>query len=151
MDKDIPAETSQRSSVATTAPPVSTPPCLPAMTAAYTLTEVMIVVALITLLAAIAIPNFAHARKASQVRTCITNLRRLEDAKALWAMENRKSDTAYPYTTDVIPYLKNNSMPVCPANGTYRVRRLLSFPRCSKYPVGHSLDNLDMDDDPDPY
>lgn len=120
------------------------------MAAAFTLTEVMIVVALITLLAAIAIPNFAHAHKASQVRACITNLRRLEDAKSQWAMENRKTDTATPTTTDVVPYLKNNQMPVCPANGTYRVRRLTSNPRCSKYPIGHSLDNLDMDDDPDP-
>jgi prepilin-type N-terminal cleavage/methylation domain-containing protein len=141
---------SQRSSLRTTALPVSSPKRPSAMAAGFTLTEVMIVVALITLLAAIAIPNFARARKASQVRACITNLRRLEDAKAQWAMENRKSDTAYPYTTDVIPYLKNNRLPACPANGTYRVRRLTSFPRCSQYSIGHSLDNLDMDDDPDP-
>ena len=107
----------------------------------------MIVVALIALLAAIAVPNFVRSRRATQVRVCIRNLRTLEDSKSQWALENRKSETAVPTTTDILPFLRYNTLPVCPANGTYRLRRVSRTPICTLYSIGHTLNNLNLDDD----
>ena len=61
----------------------------------------MIVVAIIGLLAAIAIPNFIKARESSQRSACIANLKQIEGAKATWALENRKINTDVPLTADI--------------------------------------------------
>ena len=113
----------------------------------FTLTELMIVVAVIGLLATIALPNFIRSRRAAQVRACIANLRRLDDGKSEWAMENRKADTSVPVTTDITPYLRDNRLPDCPASGTYRLRRVTRAPVCTLFSIGHTLNNLNMDDD----
>ena len=55
----------------------------------FTLTEIMIVVALIGLLAAIAVPNWVHARTTSQNNACINNLREICGATQQWALDNR--------------------------------------------------------------
>ena len=62
----------------------------------FTLVEIMIVVAIIGLLAAIAIPNFVKARTASQKNACIANLKQVQGAKATWALENKKVDADVP-------------------------------------------------------
>src|SRR5438477_12065760 len=59
----------------------------------FTLVEIMIVVAIIGLLAAIAIPNFVRARTTSQRNACINNLRQIDGAKQQWALENHKTST----------------------------------------------------------
>ena len=63
--------------------------------AGFTLIEIMIVVAIIGLLAAIAIPNFVKARTTSQQNACINNLRQYDGAVQQWVLENKKqsSDT----------------------------------------------------------
>ena len=56
----------------------------------FTFVELMIVVSVIGLLAALAIPNLVRARENSQLNVIYRNLRVLEGAKEQWAMENRK-------------------------------------------------------------
>ena len=88
----------------------------------FTLVEIMIVVAIIGLLAAIAIPNFVRARTQSQTNACINNLRQLDGAVQQYALEQKLQSTS-AYTLSVLkPYIKLNSVgniPGCPANGTY--------------------------------
>lgn len=116
----------------------------------FTLVEVMVVVAIIGLLATIAVPNFAKARRNAWVKTCISQLKTIEGAKAQWAFENNKTGTAVPSQADVIPFLAHSRMPVCPAGGTYRLKRIDKNPSCSFWTIGHTLNNLNFDEDADP-
>jgi len=58
---------------------------------AFTLVEIMIVVLIIGILMAIAVPNFVKARESSRKQTCISNLKQIDQAKEQWAMDNRKN------------------------------------------------------------
>jgi prepilin-type N-terminal cleavage/methylation domain-containing protein len=98
----------------------------------FTLVEIMIVVAIIGLLAAIAIPNFVRARNTAQRNACINNLRQIDGAKQQWALEYRKSDADVPTSDDVAPYIKNNRFPNCPGGGSYLVNAVNTDPTCSK-------------------
>src|SRR5438477_2823448 len=84
--------------------------------AGFTLVEIMIVVAIIGLLAAIAIPNFVRARTTSQMNACINNLRQIDGAVQQWALENKKNSTDSAAFTDISVYLKNSV--ICPSGGT---------------------------------
>lgn len=77
--------------------------------AGFTLVEIMIVVAIIGLLAAIAIPNFVRARQTSQTNACVNNLRQIDGAKQQWALENGQQATATPGEGDIAVYLGRNS------------------------------------------
>ncbi len=83
----------------------------------FTLVEIMIVVAIIGLLAAIAIPSFMKARTTSQKNACINNLRQMEAAKEQWALETKQTQGVSADTTACLGYMK--ATPVCPAGGTY--------------------------------
>ena len=69
----------------------------------FTLVEIMVVVAVIGLLAAIAIPNFVQASKASQTNACINNLRQIDMAKQQWAID-WANDYLHPQLADLQPY-----------------------------------------------
>jgi prepilin-type N-terminal cleavage/methylation domain-containing protein len=103
----------------------------------FTLVEIMIVVAIIGLLAAIAIPNFIRARATSQANACINNLRQIDGAVNEWALETGKSNGAAISNTQTISgYIKLNSassVPGCPASGTYTTTSVGSTPqvKCS--------------------
>src|SRR5258708_6021373 len=100
----------------------------------FTLVEIMIVVAIIGLLAAIAIPNFVKARQTSQQNACINNLRQIDGAVQQWALENKASSGQSVSITLVKPYIKldrNQNIPACPAGGTYTTSTVNSNPLCS--------------------
>ena len=109
----------------------------------FTLVEIMIVVAIIGLLAAIAIPNFVKARQASQRNACIANLKQIDGAKATWALEAKKTSSDTPTTGDLYGanlYIRDE--PFCPANGTYTIQPVDTKPTCSLNgaPDNHTLD-----------
>jgi prepilin-type N-terminal cleavage/methylation domain-containing protein len=106
----------------------------------FTLVEIMIVVAIVGLLAAIAIPNFVHARATSEQATCINNLRQIRSAIAQWALETKAADTAPVAFTDIEYYLKGTV--VCPTGGrsfgdSYTITDVQTRPVCQKVPSTH--------------
>ena len=107
---------------------------------AFTLVEIMIVVAIIGLLAAIAIPNFIKAREASQKNACIANLKQIDGAKNTWALENKAVNSTVVTTANLYgPTLYIRDEPTCPANGTYTLGVVSDKPVCSFSTVGHTL------------
>ena len=96
----------------------------------FTLVEIMIVVAIIGLLAAIAIPNFIRARQTAQKNACIANLKQIQGAIQVWAIDTGAASNATFTTSDICGnYLKAwpkegtveypipstvNATPVCP-------------------------------------
>lgn len=85
----------------------------------------------IGLLAAIAIPNFVKARNTAQRNACMNNLRQIESAKQLWALEAKKEVTDTPTPSEVTARLKNGQMPMCPVGGTYTINAVGTAPACS--------------------
>jgi len=106
----------------------------------FTLVEIMIVVAIIALLAAISIPSFMKSRTESRKSSCINNLRLLDHAKQQWATSTGASETATPANSDIEAYLKNGA-PTCPAGGTYTYGSMAVLPVCSlaAAPTLHAL------------
>jgi prepilin-type N-terminal cleavage/methylation domain-containing protein len=99
---------------------------------AFTLVEIMIVVAIIGLLAAVAVPNLVKARKSAQKQACINNLKTIEGAKEVWALELRKTDTDTPQDADLFGADKAiKTKPNCPAGGNYALGAVAERPTCT--------------------
>ncbi|HXI83305.1 MAG TPA: prepilin-type N-terminal cleavage/methylation domain-containing protein [Verrucomicrobiae bacterium] len=77
----------------------------------FTLVEIMIVVAIIGLLAALAIPGFVKARKQSQGRRILNDCRQMDAAINQWALETGQSDGAAVDTVGAQTYLKTTWKP----------------------------------------
>jgi prepilin-type N-terminal cleavage/methylation domain-containing protein len=102
----------------------------------FTLVEIMIVVAIIGLLAAIAIPNFMRARQTSQTNACINNLRIIDAAKQQWGLETGQVVSATPASSNIIVYMgrSGTAMPVCPlGTSAYSINALSVIPQCAYY------------------
>src|SRR5450432_53262 len=102
--------------------------------AGFTLVEILIVVAIIGLLSAIAIPNFARARQTAQTNACINNLRVIDHAKQQWALEQGKVGTDTPSAEEIEVYVgrAGNVMPNEPLGGSYSILAVSIAPSCSK-------------------
>ena len=114
----------------------------------FTLVEIMIVVAIIGLLAAMAIPNFVHSRQVAQTNACISNLRCIDGAKQQWALENGRQNTDTPMGSDLQPYLGRSaagSLPSCPVDAaqtfatSYAPQSVGAKPVCLIIPTAHVL------------
>ena len=115
--------------------------------AGFTLVEIMIVVAIIALLAAIVIPNFLKAAARSQATTCINNLRQLDTAVQQFSIEAGKHvGDPVTYPDDLTPYIKLNvrgEIPSCPTHGDYSLNTIGNQPSafCS---IGSSVNPAHM-------
>ncbi len=99
---------------------------------AFTLVEIMIVVAIIGLLAAIAVPSFVRAREKAQQTGCGGNLRTIQGVKVQWALENKRGNTEVPTDADLFgSTLYIEKRPSCPGNGTYTLNPVDTKPVCS--------------------
>ena len=100
---------------------------------AFTLIEIMIVVLIIGILLAIAVPNFVRARESSRAKACVANLKQIDSAKEQYAMDNKLAAGAgAPNMTDLVGssnYIK--STPSCPSSGTYTIAAIGTSPSCS--------------------
>ena len=108
--------------------------------AGFTLVEIMIVVAIIGLLAAIAIPNFVKARATAQKNGCINNLRQIDAAKQQYCLENNVGAAVAVTEAQIAKYMGRDvtavtlagAKVVCPAVGTYTINDSSTAPVCSK-------------------
>ena len=122
----------------------------PSRRRAFTLVEILIVVLIIGILLAIAIPNFIQAREASRAKACVGNLKQIDSAKqqaimdykltgpsmATFSLDGVTPTTSGPTGTyqlvsgpSGISYIR--AMPICPSGGQYTVSAALPLPTCS--------------------
>ena len=95
------------------------------------LVAVPVLIGIIGLLAAIAIPSFVKARSTSQLHACINNMRIIDAAKEQWALSTRAEDGATIELSPVNAYIKGATTPWCPAQGDYTYHVMGRDPECS--------------------
>jgi prepilin-type N-terminal cleavage/methylation domain-containing protein len=106
---------------------------------AFTLIEIMIVILIIGILLAIAVPNMIHARDTANAQSCIASLHEIDSAKEMAKVDFRLLDTFVPNSGMLAPeYIK--VMPLCPSNGTYAINAISTYPTCTvTSPIPHVI------------
>jgi prepilin-type N-terminal cleavage/methylation domain-containing protein len=103
----------------------------------FTLVEIMIVVAIIGLLAAIAIPNFIRAKETAERNACIANLRQIQGAVQVWAIDTGAGTSDTPQESDLIPnYIR--TWPSC-RRVAYAIPAVGVDPVCPNTLTGHTI------------
>ncbi|MEI6914152.1 MAG: prepilin-type N-terminal cleavage/methylation domain-containing protein [Armatimonadota bacterium] len=98
----------------------------------FTLIEIMIVVLIIGILLAIAVPNFIQARDSSRIKSCVANLKQIDSAKQQYAMDNKLAGTATVTEANIVgTYIKGTALAECPAGGTYAINAVDTNPTCT--------------------
>lgn len=98
---------------------------------AFTLVEIMIVVLIIGILLAVAVPSWVQTRSRSKAQQCIATLKRINDAKEFYAQENNIPNGAACTLADIMPYFRAPSVPVCTEGGTQTVQPIGTDPTCT--------------------
>ncbi len=111
-----------------------------------TIAEMMVVVAIMAILCAIAIPNFMKTRDNTYRDACITNLRRIVAVKEHWSMETGAADDATPTASQLNPYINDGTASlVCPLDTSetfstsYTINAVATNPICNISPGSHVL------------
>jgi prepilin-type N-terminal cleavage/methylation domain-containing protein len=102
--------------------------------AGFTLVEIMVVICILAMLLAIAVPYYVKQRATAQANMCINNLIRIEAAANQFALETgKKNGDPINFPGDLLPYVKPQAgiMPPCPAGGIYLMPSVGAFPSCS--------------------
>jgi prepilin-type N-terminal cleavage/methylation domain-containing protein len=103
-----------------------------------TLIEIMLVVSIIALIAAIALPAFTKVRRTAQQKACIQNLNQIDSAKEQAAMAYFLSQGAAIAEASVNSYLRSGA-PACPGGGAYTYQPVGTDPTCSITDPKHAI------------
>jgi type IV pilus assembly protein PilA len=99
---------------------------------AFTLVEIMIVVAIIGMLAAVVIPNLKRSLDRTQQQACALNRKSIDGAKIQWALDAKQPPAAIPEDGDLFGkggYIDHK--PDCPAGGAYALNTVAEKCTCS--------------------
>ena len=86
----------------------------------FTLVEIMIVVAIIGMLIAVAVPNFSKMRRDAQETACHAQLKQIDGSKEMWATQEKRADGDTPSEAQIGEYI-SDGMPSCPGGGAYTI------------------------------